>query len=126
VTPADLVAFARRVMTSDDAPLGVNRSLVVGILARQALEETLDTFWQSKLPGFKYCTSRSQLITLPYYLDDAGLAAEVTYAWYALSTVCHHSVCGLPASLAEMTHLVEIVECLLNATAVAGSGPLPP
>jgi hypothetical protein len=112
VTPAELLVLARRVMTIDDAPLGVNRSLVAAILTRQALEETLDAFWQYQLPALMECSSRSQLITLAYYLKDPELAAEVTYAWYVLSAACHHSVIGLPAPVAEMAHLVDIVEHL--------------
>jgi len=112
VTPAELLVLAHRVMTIDDAPLGVNRCLVAAILTRQALEETLDAFWRSQLPALMECSSRSQLITLPYYLKDAELAGEVTYAWQVLSAACHHSVMGLPAPVAEMSHLVDIVERL--------------
>jgi hypothetical protein len=124
VTPADLLALARQTMTSDNAPLGVNRSLVAAILTRQALEETLDTFWRSQLPGLVVCSSRSQLITMPYYLKDAEVAAEVSYAWHLLSAACHHSVIGLPAPVAEMSHLVDIVERLLYAVSYASTPPL--
>ena len=40
-------------------------------------EVSLDTFWRSQLPGLVVCSSRSQLITMPYYLKDAEVAAEV-------------------------------------------------
>jgi hypothetical protein len=109
-----MIKLARQFLTGDKVPLGANRSVVAAILARRALEATLDDFWLTCLPGMVACSSRAQLITLPYYLSDQQLAAEVIYAWSALSADCHHSVNALPPTASEISHLVGIVQNLVD------------
>jgi hypothetical protein len=120
VTPADTIQLARQFLTGNKVPLGANRSVVAAILTRRALESILDEFWQVHLPGMVDCSSRAQLITLPYYLPDQQLAAEVTYAWSALSASCHHSVNALPPAASEITHLMGIVQNLVDYVATDG------
>ena len=115
MTPTQMLAMARQVLTGDDLHVGGNRSVVAAVLARRALEGTLDEFWDTHLPGMAACSSRVQLITLPFYLGDQDLAAEACYAWSALSASCHHAVNALPVSPNEMAHLVEIVQAVIDS-----------
>jgi hypothetical protein len=115
MTPNELLQLARKVLTGDQTPVGANRSLVAAILTRRALEATLDEFWRGHLPGIIACSSRSQLVTLPFYFPDQQLAAEAVYAWYALSESCHHSVSALPVPVSGVMHLIEITQRLDDA-----------
>lgn len=116
MTPTQMLALARQVLTGDDLPVGANRSVVAAVLTRRALEGALDEFWGTHLPGIASCSSRVQLITLPFYLRDKDLAAETCYAWSALSASCHHAVNALPVSPNELAHLVDIVQAVIDCS----------
>ncbi|MDP9441853.1 MAG: hypothetical protein M3P34_06705 [Actinomycetota bacterium] len=113
----ELVALARAFTHQADRRLGTSRYLAAVLLVRQALEMALDALWDRKAPGLDGCTSRAQLVSLPYFLDDDELAGEVVYCWYRLSRACHHDEYDLPPSQGEVQHLSGIVERLVAATA---------
>ena len=115
MTPAQMLDVARQVLTGDDLHVGGNRSVVAAVLARRALEGALDEFWGTHLSGITACSSRVQLISLPFYLGNRDLAAEACYAWSALSASCHHAVNALPVSPNEMAHLVDIVQAVIDS-----------
>jgi hypothetical protein len=114
-TPTDLVDLADGFALGADRKLGANRYLAAALLLRQALEAAVDQLWIARAPGLERCSSRAQLVSLPYYLE-AGLAQDAVYCWYRLSRHCHHDEYGLPPSQTELAHLSAIVRRLARGT----------
>lgn len=117
--PAELVTCARGLACEPNRRLGATALLAGVLLLRQGLEDALDQFWRTTVPGMEMVSGRAQLISLGFYLDDSRLAADVTYAWHRLSDTCHHDAYELPPSLDEFGRLAEVVERLVRATARA-------
>ena len=84
------------------------------LLARQALEESLDTFWLARSLPLSSCPTRPQLLCLATYLPDASLAANVHHAWSALSDACHHHAYELAPTAQELGTLFDTVGDLLE------------
>ena len=59
-------------------------SRAAAILARQALEITLDHLWSNVAPGVENASMRAQLACLAGYID-AQLASRIRYTWHGLS-----------------------------------------
>jgi hypothetical protein len=114
--PAGLVATARSLIDSSDRQLGSTRLLAGALLLRQALEDSLDHYWSRTVPGMEKVSGRVQLVSLPFYLEPARLASDVTYAWYRLSASCHHDAYELPPAPEELVGLADIVDRLLSAS----------
>ncbi len=110
-SPRDLLDAARLVAATCDGPY---RPRAVALLARQALEGTLDDHWRARAPGVEDCTTRSQLICLPAYLGDTDLAEETSYTWWALSRACHHHPYDLAPNSQELASLMNSVERLVQ------------
>jgi hypothetical protein len=117
VSAGDLVAMAEALMRKAPLSLGGTRYVATALLLRQALEETLDTWWAFKgTPDMARVSARAQLIALPFYLDEE-LAASVTYAWYRLSDWCHHDAYELVPDPSELAAVAETVGRLVARTA---------
>ncbi len=114
MSAGDLLDAARRVAALPDRRLGSTRFTGAALLARQALEEGLDDLWADVAPGLERCSARAQLISLPYYLDEA-VAGDVRYAWNRLSVAAHHGAYELPPTATELAGLIEVVERFLLA-----------
>ncbi|MCE0539885.1 hypothetical protein LWF15_30755 [Kineosporia rhizophila] len=101
------------------------RARAAAAMARTVLEGEIDR-WLAALgrpygagphgPGFR---GASKLIALRA-LDGTPASRQVTYAWNALSRACHHHAYDLPASAAEVHHLVLIVEARVRARLAPG------
>ncbi len=114
--PTELVALARSFSDRADRRLGASRHLAAVLLIRQALETALEQLWGRKAPGLEGCSSRAQLVSLPFFLDDHDLAGEVVYCWYRLSRACHHDEYDLPPTLEEVHYLSGIVARLADVS----------
>ena len=57
------------------------------LLARQALEETLDGFWSNRSPDLLQASMRAQLLCLGALMNNERDAADVDQLWGALSDV---------------------------------------
>jgi hypothetical protein len=79
------MAAAMELITRPDAAIAGVWPRTAALLARQALEEAVDSHWTAKTETAPLChaSMRSQLICLPAYLDR-GLAHQVAYTWAAL------------------------------------------
>lgn len=106
----DTLATARGLLEKPDAKTAGIWSRAGALLARQALEETLDAFWRNKGLRLDTLSTRAQLICLPRYLDDGRLAADVSHAWAALTRACHHHPYELPPTAGELRTCVEVAE----------------
>jgi hypothetical protein len=100
-----------------------------GLLARQALETTLDDYWRRHEPGLERCSMRAQLLCLPSYLhgDGAdGLAERTAYAWIRLSRACHQHVYELPPTAAELSRWIDIVDQFVASASFRATSPTRP
>ncbi|MBA2348939.1 MAG: hypothetical protein H0V81_11655 [Solirubrobacterales bacterium] len=59
-------------------------------LIRQAVEATVDDYWQARLPDMRWTTQRRKWLALPAYLGRRPELAAAEWTWSALSEACHH------------------------------------
>jgi len=126
-SPNDLLETARELMSEPAARAGSIWPRAAAHLCRQALEATLDDFWAARLPEMASTPRWSQLTCLPSYLNEAAVAEEVSYTWWALSRACHHRTYELAPTAEELNAWIETVHSL-SAAVVKSLEPsrLPP
>lgn len=76
-------------------------SRAAALLARQALEQALREFWETRAPDVHRCRVRTQIQCLAAFLDPEPVAAAAT-AWNRLSEACHHHPYDVAPSPAEL------------------------
>lgn len=115
MTPVEALEAAQRLL---ERPSGKTAGLwprAAALLARQALEESIDEYWKSKGVDLGACAMRPQLLCLPRYLDDEELALDVGHAWGALTRACHHHPYELPPTAPELSRWMattrRLIEC---------------
>jgi hypothetical protein len=106
LTPDDLLAEAQRMLDEASTATVAVWPRAVALLARQALEDALRSYWAEHAPGVERLTMRAQLTCLRAYLSSASLASEVTFTWHALSRATHHHVYELEPTREELSSLV--------------------
>jgi hypothetical protein len=113
MTPDDLLGAARAVL-HERAPGGWPR--MAALLTRQALEQTLNDFWESHpaTAGLSQCTHRTQLVCLPFYLD-LRVAQQTYYAWTALSEACHYHAYELAPTAGELSGWLDATAGLIES-----------
>jgi hypothetical protein len=109
VGPLDLVDDARDLIRDDRASTAGIWPRAAAVLARQGIEFALSNLWQLRAPGLEYTPFRCQLLCLPAFLGDDGLAERTSLSYWALSRALHHH----PYELAP-THS-ELEECITTA-----------
>ena len=112
-----LLGLARAVMSSKAAGVSSAWPRCSALLARQALEKALDTFWSENAPSAGQSSRRSQLLCLGTYLADRTLTRRVAQAWSALSHACHHQPYDLPPTTGELEGWMESVQIFIERTA---------
>ncbi|HEV3382453.1 MAG TPA: hypothetical protein VG142_15925 [Trebonia sp.] len=114
MTPAELLAAARDLITRSDAATAGVWPRTSALLARQALEDVLDAHWlmRPQTAGMAAATTRAQLICLPRYLDET-LARQVAFTYAALSNACHYHPYELAPTAAELSGWIEDVAALV-------------
>lgn len=86
----------------------------VAFLTRQALEEALDEYWATNLPGMRDASRWTQTTCLRWLESDSGLADQVTVAWTSLSRACHHHPYELAPASSELKNWIGVVEALVT------------
>ena len=71
------------------------------LLARQALEVALKTYWSKVAPGVEESSTRAQILCLHGYLQPEPVRAAA-HAWDELSRACHHRAGDLAATRDEL------------------------
>ena len=125
MTPADLLAAARALITRPDTMTAGVWPRTAALLARQALEQAISAHWETQpdTSCMADCPTRAQLICLPWYIDTAT-AGQITYTWAVLSSACHYHPYELAPTAAELISWIGDVAELLAA--IAADGPVPP
>jgi hypothetical protein len=117
MTPAqvNLVKEARALLDRTDPGTAGLWPRATALLARQAIERALADLWRVRAPGVEQCSTRAQLLCLPFYLGDEQLSERVSFAWSALSRGCHQHPYELPPTAAELEGLLHIVEDFIRS-----------
>ncbi len=118
-SPFELLALADEVLRDHATAWGGSWARAVALLTRQALEAALDQLWRSRRVDLSGVSARAQLLCLGPYLDDDTLAAQVAYAWGALSRACHHHPYELAPTADELARWVATVRCLVHRIGTA-------
>lgn len=118
-SPTDLLLHTRAVLAGDHT---IPRSQVpraAAILARQALEDTVNLLSGDQLDQ---ASMRSRLIIMRV-LGDRVAAELATTAWSGLSRACHHHAYELAPTVAEVGRLVDQVSTLVERNAQCDGTP---
>jgi hypothetical protein len=89
-------------------------SRAAALLGRQALEAELDELWSRTAPGIERASTKCQLLCLPAFLSDRGLAGRAAHAWGALTGACHHHPYELPPTAEELERWLDAVEAVIK------------
>ncbi len=102
------------------------------VLTRQAIETTLDAYWQHTSAQMRFANWTEKWLAAPAYLGRDPVVPAAEYAWSALSEACHHRAYEVGLTEAELrAHLRtadafrELVGGALAARAPDGGGGLP-
>jgi hypothetical protein len=121
MTPAKpLLDLARGLLERSDPKTAGLWPRAAALLARQALEEGLDSYWNGRGLALADCATRPQLICLRSYLPDSLLATRVHHAWASLSDACHQRAYELAPTVDELDTLLHTVDDLLAAVGQDG------
>ncbi len=115
MTPAELLASARELLTRTDPATAGLWPRAAALLARQALENALDDFWREKGIALDACPTRVQLVCLREYMDEDG-AGRVQHAWAALSRACHQHPYELAPNVDELRAYINSAATLWAGT----------
>ena len=110
---SQLIKVARELIQRPDPATAGIWPRAGALLARQALENALDDWWQQHAPGVERCSMRAQLLCLPTFLQGQGLdglAERTAYAWIRLSRACHQHAYELAPTAAELSAWIDIVD----------------
>jgi hypothetical protein len=116
MTPAETLAMAQQLLERPDAKTAGLWPRAAALLARQALEQSLDERWRGKGLALDQLSTHAQLICLASYLDDP-IASTLRQAWGALSSACHHHPYELAPTLEELRHLIAVTRTFLQVPA---------
>ena len=86
------------------------------LLARQALEVALKTYWSAKSSGTEDVSMRAQLLCLEAMLGDDDVARRAHAAWGALSRACHYHAYELAPTGGELLAWCEDVQVVIERT----------
>jgi hypothetical protein len=86
------------------------------LLARQALEVSLKTYWSAKSSGTEEVSMRAQLLCLEAMISDDDIARRAHGAWGALSRACHYHAYELAPTREELLAWCEDVEVIIERT----------
>lgn len=95
-------------------------SRAAALLARQALEIAIDSFWAARHLNLQDCSMATKLTCLPWYVDSPALGLRAGDTWASLSSACHHHPYDLAPTAAELDAWLTDVDTIVGA--LEGSG----
>jgi hypothetical protein len=110
MTPGELLGRAHDLLTSAPASMAGRWPRAVAILCRQALEGSVEELWRSRGVHLGWANERAQMLCLPAYLGDPGLAARAYAAWSSLSRACHQHAYDLSPTGGELAGWLATVD----------------
>ena len=106
----ELFAMCRVLLDGNDWGTAFWWGRAAAVLARQAVELSLDEFWAQRSLPMLESTARGQFLALRLYLADDGLAADGHATWSLLSRACHHHPYDLQPSRDEVLGWIDAAE----------------
>jgi hypothetical protein len=110
--PTELLDAARAMVNQPRPRTAGLWPRAAALLGRQALEEALDDLWSRKAPTIKKASTTCQLLCLPAFVSDQGLAGQTAHAWAALTHACHHHPYELSPTADELDRWLDVVDHL--------------
>jgi hypothetical protein len=86
------------------------------LLARQALEVALKTYWSVKAPGVQEASMRAQLLCLGSWLSDDTLGRRANHVWSVLSGASHYHPYDLTPTREELVTWCDTVQDVIDVT----------
>jgi hypothetical protein len=114
MTPTETLAVAQQLLERADPRTAGLWPRAAALLARQALEETLDAFWLARNFPLEGMPTRPQLICLGHYLKDEAQAAALRHTWNALSGACHHHPYEVAPTVEELSGWIGTVSAFVR------------
>lgn len=115
-----LLAMCRTLVDSNDWATAFWWGRAAAVLARQAVELSLDEFWAQRSMPMIDASARGQFLALRLYLADEAMAAEGHATWSLLSRACHHHPYDLQPSRDEVLGWIDAAERFHAALQAAG------
>lgn len=116
----ELLALCRVLVNSNDWATAFWWGRAAAVLARQAVELSLDEFWAQRSIPMVDATARGQFLALRLYLVDEDMAAEGHATWSLLSRACHHHPYDLQPSRDEVLGWIDAAERFHTLLQAAG------
>lgn len=86
------------------------------LLTRQALELSVERFWERHSPDLQRANMRAKMLCLSEFMGgDTVTAGDAMHLWNALSRVCHYDDDYLAPNAAEVAGWLERAERLCAA-----------
>lgn len=92
------------------------------LLARQALEASVDEYWTARKIPLDSCPTLQQLICLREYVANADLAGRLHHAWHALSRASHHHPYELPPAAEELAGWLAVLDAWIANSSAKAAG----
>jgi hypothetical protein len=115
LTPKQLLQHAYGLLEDPPAVFASRWPRAVALLARQALEASLEELWAKRDVKIGWATERTQLLFLPEVMGDRRLAVDAAVAWSGLSRACHQHPYDLSPTSGELAGWLETVDELGRA-----------
>lgn len=106
----DLLALCRTLVASDDWAHAFWWGRGGAVLARQAIELSLEEFWAQRAMPMMLASGRGQFLGLRLYFSDPDATTEGYVTWALLSRACHHHPYELQPTRDEVLAWVEAAE----------------
>jgi hypothetical protein len=116
----ELFAMCRTLLDGNDWGTAFWWGRAAAVLARQAVELSLDEFWAQRSPPMLESSARGQFLALRLYLPDEDMAAEGHATWSLLSRACHHHPYDLQPTRDEVLGWIVAAERFHGVLAAAG------
>lgn len=112
----ELLAFARSMIERPARTTAGVWARAAALLARQALEVALKTYWSAKSSGTEDVSMRAQLLCLEAMIGDDDIARRAHGTWGALSRACHYHAYELAPTREELLVWCEDVQAVIERT----------
>jgi hypothetical protein len=94
------------------------------LLARQALEATLDDLMDERVPELAHRPARYQVLCLPLYMKETQVAGRINNLWWSLAAAgSHHAYELAPTAVELRGWLDDVAETIAT---VSSPGAIPP
>jgi hypothetical protein len=114
--------LAETVLSGHDALPPSGWQHTCALLARQALEATLDDLMDQRAPQLAHRPARYQVLCLPMYMKEPELAGRINHLWWSLVTAGRHRAYELAPTAVELRGWLDDVAETIAVLSSTGTG----